>query len=548
MSLNKLFNSAPNLGVVATKWFADLEKKFDAAGIKTSVKTGIDGAASLLAPAALIAQLIELEGCSVDRPVRVLMITDDPVAVMDEGVWLSFASELAGVGEVECYSTCHEVLHSSLFDSATRLGLKRFSPVTVENAKAQAWDLVVWIHPAIEAGASDELVRLVKGMTVAGVPVYACMYNELDALIQSHGVNPEGLEFSWLNGPLESTAFSRKTVNRFGYSTSEVGIEGGWGAVLTKVQPASLSSSDADWDCIKTAMGLFKLDGSTSGPWTFGQVVAGVAFNQHQPVGLIGNLAIDPKTGVLLKECPNTKVLMVIGHLWSLPLQTMPKGLFQLVPWAARVRLLATSQLTKEDKKRAESIDLLTKAYEAGMVEAGIALARGYEAIGTVSAKAQAAAIYDEIGARHPMSAYYLAHKALGEGDRAQLISLLTASSCEGYAPAITDLGCLRLDEGDLQEAIRLFESAETKGDGEASFRLGEIAIKNGEYEGALRKLRAAWSKGHQDALNVSHWLCKEMLTHGLGKPSRLKRELKEINFAIGKRLRYEHQTERASA
>lgn len=146
------------------------------------------------------------------------------------------------------------------------------------------------------------------------------------------------------------------------------------------------------------------------------------------------------------------------------------------------------------------------------------------------------------------MSAYYLAHKALGEGDRAQLISLLTASSSEGYAPAITDLGCLRLDEGDLQEAIRLFESAETKGDGEASFRLGEIAIKNGEYEGALRKLRAAWSKGHQDALNVSHWLCKEMLTHGLGKPSRLKRELKEINFAIGKRLRYEHQTERASA
>lgn len=62
MSLNKLFNSAPNLGVVATKWFADLEKKFDAAGIKTSVKTGIDGAASLLAPAALIAQLIDLEG------------------------------------------------------------------------------------------------------------------------------------------------------------------------------------------------------------------------------------------------------------------------------------------------------------------------------------------------------------------------------------------------------------------------------------------------------------------------------------------------------
>jgi TPR repeat protein len=146
------------------------------------------------------------------------------------------------------------------------------------------------------------------------------------------------------------------------------------------------------------------------------------------------------------------------------------------------------------------------------------------------------------------MSAYYLAHKALSEGDKGQLLALLIAASGEGYAPAITDLGCLMLDEGDVQAAIRLFESAESRGDGEASFRLGEIAIKAGECDGALQKLRAAWSKGHQGALNTAHWLCTEMLKHGLGKSSRLKRELKEINFAIGKRLRYEHQTERASA
>jgi hypothetical protein len=548
VSLSKLFNSAPNLGVIATKWYAELEKKFDAAGIKTSVKTGIDGAASLLSPAALIAQLIKLEGCSVERPIRVLMISDDPVAVMDEGVWLGVAAELAGAPHVECFSTCHEVLHSSLFECATQLGLKGYSPVSVEDAGSQPWDLAVWVHPALEAGASDELVRLVKGMYSAGVPVYACMYNELDALIQSHGLNPEGLEFSWLNGTLASTAFSRSTVNKFGYSTSEVGIEGGWGAVLTKVQPASLLSSEADWECIKVAMGLFKLDGSTSGPWTFGQVVAGVAFNQHQPVGLIGNLAVDPKTGVLLKECPNTKVLMVIGHLWSTPLQTMPKGQFELVPWAARVRLLATNNLTKEDKKRAESIDLLTRAYESGMVEAGIALARGYEAIGTTQAKGKAAAIYEQMGAGHPMSAYYLAHQYLGSGNRERVLSLLTAASEQGYVPAITDLGCLRLDDDDLQSAIRLFESAERRGDGEASFRLGEIAIKAGEYDAALQKLRSAWGKGHQDALNTAHWLCSEMLNHGLGKPGRLKRELKEIKFAIGKRVRYENQTERASA
>lgn len=544
MSLSKVFNTAPNLGVVATKWHAALEKRFEAAGIQVTVKTGIDGAASLLAPAALIAQLIKRESLPENRPVRVLMISDDPVAVMDEGIWLGVAADLAGVSAVECYSTCTQVLHSSLYDAATQLGLRGYCPVSVDDAKSQSWDMVLWVHPAIEAGESDHLVGLIKSLSSSGVPVYACMYNELDALIQSHGVFNDCLEFSWLDGPLSSTDFSRATVNRFGYSTAEVGIEGGWGAVLTKVQPASLVSSDVDWECIKTAMALYRLDGSTSGSWTFGQVVAGVAFNKCQPVGLIGNLAVDPETGVLLRECPNTKVLMEVGHLWQLPLQAMPKARFELVPWAARVKLLACNQLTKEDKKRAESIELLSKAFESGMVEAGIALARGYESIATEGAKARATKIYTEIGPTHPMSAYYLAHKALAAGDHQLLVSMLTSSAEQGYVPALSDLGCLNLDGGDGETAVRLFTAAMNLGDAESAFRLGEIAIKAGKYEDALGKLRFAWSKGHPDALNVAHWLCNEMLKFGLGKASRLKRELKEIKFSIGKRVRYENKAE----
>lgn len=39
------------------------------------------------------------------------------------------------------------------------------------------------------------------------------------------------------------------------------------------------------------------------------------------------------------------------------------------------------------------------------MVEAGIALARGYEGVGTESAKQKADLIYKAIGSKHPMSA-----------------------------------------------------------------------------------------------------------------------------------------------
>lgn len=61
-----------------------------------------------------------------------------------------------------------------------------------------------------------------------------------------------------------------------------------------------------------------------------------------------------------------------------------------------------------------------------------------------------------------------------------------------------------------------------------------------------LKKLRTAWSKGHPDALNTAHWLCNEMLKHGLEEVGALKRELKDIQFAIGKRMRFTNQVERA--
>lgn len=548
MNLNQEFTRAANLGVIAKKWYSILEGRFRQAGIVTPVKTGVDGAASLLAPAALVAQLILLERLVPDRPLNVLLISDEPVSAMDEGLWLNFTAELAGVNEVNCFSTFGEEIHSSLYDAGRDIGLKPYQKISVHEAHALDWDLAVWVHPAIEAGESANQVELVATLQSKNCPVYACMYNELDALIQTHGIAATGLEFGWLNSQIANSRLTKSSINRFGISTADVGIEGGWGAVLTRLQPSSITSTAEDWALIKAAMALFKLEGSASGSWCLGEVIAGVSFNQCSPIGLIGNMAIDPGSGLILSECPTTKVLNVVGHLWLPLLKAMPKTNFELVPWAARVKLAFNAFLTKEEKKRVECIELLEAAFADGMVEAGLALARGYESVGTQAMKTSADTLYRSIGAAHPMSAYYLAHDALASGTEAVFLSMLNAAVAAGYAPAIADLGCVMIDSGEADEGLRLLTQAMEQGDAEAAFRLGEGQIKAGDYEKAVTTLRTAWSKNHQAALNSAYWLCTEMLKARLGKPGKLKRELKDIQFAISKRVRYENQAQRDDA
>lgn len=548
MNLSDEFSRAANLGVIAKKWFPTVEARFEEAGITATKKTGIDAAASLLAPAALVAQFIKAERLPLDRTLTVLVMSDDPVAIMDEGLWIGYAADLAGAMSIELFSTCTQVIHSDHFEPARQLGLPVYATITPAEAQCRDWDLVVWIHPAIESGESGESVDLVSALSAKGVPIYACMYNELDALIQSHGIAARGLEFSWMDAKVADACMSKSSVNKFGIATADVGIEGGWGAVMTRVQDSSVLYDPLGWEKIKVAMALYRLEGSTSGSWSFGQVLAGVSFNQCKPMGLIGNLAVDPETGLLLSECTSTKVLNVAGHVWSDMLQKMPAKRFDLVPWAAMVKLAFNNQLTKEDKKRVESIELLERAYESGMIDAGIALARGYERIGTVSAKEKAALLYCKIGIDHPMSAYYLAHSALDSGDHDRFLPLIKAAASAGYPPAITDYGCVLKEGGKAVEAGKMFIVAMNAGDAEAAFRLGELMIKAQEYGEALEALRAAWSKNHSDALNTAHWLCTEMLKHGLGKSGKLKRELKDIQFAISKRTRLTNQLERDGA
>ncbi|NVL48653.1 hypothetical protein F2S72_01425 [Pseudomonas syringae pv. actinidiae] len=542
MNLSEEFSSAANLGVIAKKWFPTVEARFEDVGITAIKKTGLDAAVSLLAPAALVAQFMKAQDLPIDRRLSVLVMSDDPVAIMDEGVWMGFAAELAGTQPIDLYSTCVAVIHSDHYAPAQQIGLTGYSTLTTDEAYHREWDLVVWIHPAIEAGESWGTVDLVAHFASRNIPVYACMYNELDAMIQSHGVAAKGLEFSWMDGPLSDGGVSKATINKFGIATAEFGIEGGWGAVMTRLQPASVLHDVAGWEYIKVAMALYRLEGSTSGSWSLGKVVAGVSFNQCRPVGLIGNLAVDRETGLLFSECSTTKVLNVAGHLWPDLLSAMPEGLFQMVPWAARVKLIFNNQLTKETKKRAETIELLEKAFQGGMVDAGVALARGYERVGTVTAKGKASRLYTQIGIEHPMCAYYLAHCALEAGQEDQFWSFIRSAARAEYPPAMTDFATALRDSGNTVEAGKMFIKALKVGDAEAAFRLGEMLIAAREYDEAIDVLRSAWSKNHTGALNAAHWLCTEMLNHQLGKSGKLKRELKDIKFAISKRTRLTNQ------
>ena len=544
MNLSHEFNKATNLGTIAKKWFVEIEKRMQSAGIESVIKTGVEGAASLLMPAAMIANIIKIEGLPSDRALRVLVLGDDPVPVMDRGVWLSFVSELAGVGPVDCYCTCEKVIESNLFSASKQLGLPPCPITTLTDARDQYWDLAVWVHPAIEAGECAGVLDLLPALHAAGVPLYACMFNELDALIQNHGLAQNNLEFGWLNASAPGARLTKTSINKFAYSTSEVGIEGGWGAVLTKVQAASKASTPEDWELIKVAMALFRLEGSASATWSFGEVVPGVSFNQCKPVGLIGNVAVDPVTGLLLAECSTSKILKVVGHVWTEMLGSLPKGTFELVPWAARIKLSFNNVITREQNKRTETIKVLEDAFASGLVDAGMALARGYERMDTELSNEKAMAIYSKIGTAHPMSAYALAHDALAKGEESKCVGLLRSSAEAGYVPAITDLACVLLDAGNLEEAHRLLTIAMDRGSADAAFRLAEMLIKNGMYEDALPCLRASWSKGHADALNTAHWLCTSMLDAGLGKSGPMKRELKEVQFAISKRTRYANAVE----
>lgn len=538
MNLATRFNRSANIGELAGFWLQHLEHEVAALGGAMPVKTGAEGAVSLIAPAALLATFVQMElPTAIDRPLRILVLSDDPIGLMDQGVWCHYAADFAGVaGGVELYSVSDQTFQSNLHPVATALGLKPFSRLTFEEAREQSWDLVSWLHPAIESPNGAETALLVSALQRAGSPVYACMYNELDMMVQTYGMNEHGFDFRCVG--TEGRALSASAVNRFGISILSTGVDGGWGAVMAKLHPSVETFAAPDWKVIQVAMNVLRLDGVREAPWSFGQTVSGVAFGRFLPVGLIGDLAIDSASGQVFCHSPITNVLNVIGHVW-LPLRDeKPADRFRLLPWACRIKLCFTQRLTKETKARADTIDLLSSAYCAGLPEAGIALARSYESVGTKDALNKAFAIYEELGTGHPLSAYALAHTRYAAGRTAEAIEMFEAAAKAGYIPAMTDLARLHLDAGRRHLGLQLLGEAASHGDAEANFVFAEELITAGAHFEAVKRLRLAWSVGHDDALRVAGWLCDMLLRSKAGKSGEIKRELKDIRFYANKRER----------
>lgn len=532
MSLNSAFQQSKNLGDLTAAWVKFLHAEVKARGISSKVKFTTGDTASLLAPAALIAKLLVASGIETEgRTVRVLLLGNDAIGRMDRAMWAPYAGSFLGnETTVKLYQTKDELPTSPLYPVGESLNLTISELVTHASIQAgthDEFDLAVWIHPTTEVGAQDEhSLTTALSLQGRGVPVFACVYNELDLHIQNYMLSNAGLRLALLS---ESLLRGSPTINNFGISSHDVGIEGGWGALLCRLESSSQVLPKEDVAAVYAAAAMLRIEGAGSGAWHFGNRINGIAFNKIIPTGLLGNMAIDDKTGYILTENNKPRVINVVGHLWTEHLSRMPRSTFELLPWAARIKLSFLSGLPKEQRKRDEAIAILTQAHRDGVLDAAIGLARGYEASGTKDGLDSAQELYRLVGAGHPMSAYAVGHDFVEKGEIEKASEYLERASLFGYPPAVTDFGIVQCQLGKVGKGMGIITKAAAMGDAKANFIIAEKMIEEGQYMASLKPLRAAWSIGHEQALVVSHWLTKNMMEKNLGKRTELKQEFRDI-------------------
>ncbi len=539
LSLAKAFQNSKNLADLTSTWVRHVKTELQAKGVETKLKLQIGESASLVAPAALVAGIVVASGLTYDQaPLRVLLIASDPLVRFDRSVWASVAGDFLGSpGNVEIMLNVEEDAVSSGFPIAEALSLKPCTVLSHEEARVAAGervDLAIWIHPAAESMDATECENSTTAVALAtaGVPTYVTSFNEVDLLGQNFLLNELAVELQPVGGQL---ARGSRAINRFGISTTSLGVEGGWCAIFSRLIPASTKLDRLDIQRVKTALGLFCVEGAIHNAWTLGQHINGVAFNRVLPVGLIGNMAIDAKTGHLFAENDATKELELVGHLWKTKLASMPTEKRDLLLWACDVKLSFVAALPKEDGKRQEAIGILESGFKSGVVAAGVGLARAYEASKLDGGKEKARALYAEIGDGHPISAYALAYQAYEAGDEAKAEALFRAAADQGYPIAQADLGKLLHASGSCQEGVRQLNLAAMAGDPEANYVLGELAAKGSLFHESIDFFRKAWQFGHAEAANLGVQVAQHMLDNSIGKRSLLKRELKEVTAFVTK-------------
>lgn len=551
VSLSKAFKQSRNLGDLTAAWVKHLHAEVVARDISTKVKFATGDTASLLAPAALIAKVLVGAGIETEgRAFRVLLLGDDAIARMDRAMWAQYAGNFLGDDTtVKIYQCKDELPTSPLFSVGEALGLQISEVVphaSIEAGEHEEFDLAIWIHPASEVKDHDDS-SLASALALhgRGVPVFACVFNELDWHVQNYMLSNEGMQLSLLSDALERGA---ATINNFGISSQDVGIDGGWGAILCRLEPSNTVLPKQDVDAVYAAVAMLRIEGASNGSWIFGRRINGVAFNKIIPTGLLGSMAVDDKTGYILTENNKPRIINVIGHLWTDQLARMPKSTFELLAWASRIKLAYLNKLPKEEGKRKEAIAILTQAHQDGVIDAAIGLARGYEATGSKEGLALARELYKQVGADHPMSAYAVGHALAEQGQMAKASEFLEISSAFGYPPATTDFGIVQCQLGNVGKGMAAIKKAAALGDSKASFIMAEQMIEEGHYMESFAPLRAAWSIGHAQALETALWLAKNLMDKNMGKRVQLKQELRDIESFQKKRGRLENEVKAANA
>ncbi|HDV4147604.1 MULTISPECIES: sel1 repeat family protein [Pseudomonas] len=534
MVLQKALQSSKNLGDLTQVWIREITARTRAENVVSTVKLTVGDTASLVAPAALVAEVVLQTGLADKKtPLRVLLIGRDPMIRLDHSVWASLAGDMIGrPGQVVITLTHAEQAITSMYPVAQALRLPHCNVMLPEQILAAGQpnvDLAIWVHPAAEVDSPEEQKhgQIALHLHKNEVPVVACLFNETDLHGQNIILSSAGLSLVPFGEGLKRGS---KAINRFGISSRNVGLEGGWGAVLCHLTDSEVRRADNEVALVKAALSLLRLEGGIASSWALGQRINGVAFNRIIPIGLLGNMAVEPTTGHLLAHDDESNRLAILGHLWNEKRKAMPSGGEELLIWAAGVKLSFGQALPKETEKRKSAISALEHAFDQGALDAGIALARGYEATGHEESREKALQLYRRIDTAHPLSAYALAHGAVSSGEQATALRCFGAAAEAGYPLAMSDLAVF-VQQMNIQgiDPWALLAQAAQLGDPDANVYLAERELKAERLQPSLEYLRQAWQIGHKEALNFAFNLATFMQGQKLGNRHKLKQELRDI-------------------
>jgi TPR repeat protein len=540
LSLSNAFDSSKNLGKLAPVWWQHLQKEMTAKAVTSQVKAVATQAASLIAPAALIAAVAKSGMVDLQPVMRVLVLGRDPMFRLDSGRWLAYAKDFIGdLEHFEALTLINEKPKTSLGDVAEALGLPAATVVTNEDllsGECGRIDFVLWVHPVNEIHDAENCFQAQAACSLAkrGIPVFASHFNEMDHIAQSVILNGSGWDFCVFKGNGPRPAY----VNRFGIALKGTGIRGGWGAMMTKVVPLPPDSPRPpanDIAVVRTALAMLRAEGGGYSKWNLGDVLASAPGGSSRMIGLIGDMALDLTYGRVFHLDAEGDKHIAIGQCWKSLLDARPDILADLIVWSARLYTNYAFEFPPAKNDRAEYEGALRLAIEEGVVEAAIGLARCLEGTRTQDSAAEADRLYRANVRSSPMAAYYVAH-TLADSNLQEAANHLKWAGEQGYANAICDLGRLMLDDPQNRAlCISLLQDAAALGDVVAMNHVGVMAANEGRHEDAKSAFKPAIELGDKVCADMYLQIVEAQIRQGGENRSKLKREQSWVRERIKK-------------